>query len=297
MSTYSLGTKVTIRVGCQASLVGAQAAVKCAFQEIKRLESLFTRFQAVSEVGLLNATGSVESPQQELVDILTRAFYYSEKTEGAFDVTVKPALDLFENRRSSTFPPTVAEFDAARRLIDFEKLSVSSGSVSFGESGMGITLDCLGKGYILDHAAGILRDHRIDSALIDGGGTLVAIGSRSDGSPWKIGIMNPANLNESIGSINLQNEAVATSGDYENSFTADKRYYHIVDPSTACSPLYSHSATVVAPTASEADPLGLSLMVKSPSEASSFADRLAGCECLIITRSGKLVTSSGFSMT
>lgn len=297
MSTYALGTMITIGIECITNQISAQVAVNRAFQEIERLESLFTRFHAMSQVGQLNTIGHIESPQRELVDILSQSSHYSEKTEGAFDVTVKPALDLFENRRAGSFPPTDASFDAAKNLIDYEKVSVSDGAVSFAEPGMGITLDCLGKGYVLDRAAAILRAHGIDSALIDGGGTLVAVGSRSDGSAWRIGIMNPTNPNESIGTIHLENGAVATSGDYENYFTPDLRYYHIIDPRTASSPLYSHSATVVAPSASEADPLALALMVKSPSEALSFIDQFAGCECLIITRNSGLVRSTGFGMT
>jgi len=295
-STYALGTTITIRIEDETNSINAQAAVNSAFQEIKRLENMFTRFQSASEVGRLNTLGHIGSPPRELLDILVRASDYSEKTEASFDITVKPALDLFEDRRSATFPPADAEFEAAKRLIDFEKLSVSARSVSFGQSGMGITLDCLGKGYILDRVAEILRAHRIGSALIDGGGTLVAVGSRSDSSPWEIGIMNPTNLNESIGTIQLEDAAVATSGDYENPYTNDKRYYHIIDPNTASSPLYSHSATVVAPTASEADPLGLALMVKAPPEALNFIDRFAECECLIITRNGGLVKSTRFGM-
>jgi thiamine biosynthesis lipoprotein len=295
-SMYALGTMVTIRIEHVANTNNAQAAVNSAFQEIRNLETTFTRFQSSSEVGQLNLVGHIDSPQPRLLDILDRATEYSEKTEASFDITVKPALDLFENRRSDNFPPSEGEFDEARRLIDFEKLSVSSGSVSFDRSGMGITLDCLGKGYVLDHAAQILKTHGIDSALIDGGGTLIAIGARGDGSPWEIGIMNPLNLDETIGTIELKNLAVATSGDYENAFTADKQYYHIIDPRTATSPLYSHSATVVAPTASEADPLGLALMVKSPSESLALIDQFAGCECLVIPRNGSRVKSAGFGM-
>lgn len=297
MSAYALGTKITIRVEDATSPIGTQAALKSSFQEIRKLENIFTRFQSANEIGRLNTTGHIDSPQPELVKILTQALRYSEKTAGSFDITVKPALDMFENRASATFPPTDAEFDAARNLIDFEKVSVSNSAVSFAQPRMGVTLDCLGKGYILDRAAGILRAHGIDSALIDGSGTLVVIGSRSDGSPWRIGIMNPTDPNKSLGTIEMKNGAVATSGDYENYFTPDMRYYHIIDPHTACSPVYSHSATVIAPTASEADPLALALMVNPQSEALHFIDQFAGCECLIVTRNSGLVKSSGFGMT
>jgi thiamine biosynthesis lipoprotein len=296
-SMYALGTAVTIRVENVRSPIVAQAAVDSAFDEIKRLEGLFTRFLQGSEVGRLNTAGQIELAQPELVQILTWASQYSARTDGSFDITVKPALDLFEGRAARAFPPTEEEFNAAKSLIDFEKVSVSASTVSLARPGMGITLDCLGKGYILDKAAGILRSHRIESALIDGGGTLVAIGSRSDGSPWRIGIRDPIHLDRLIGAIQLEDRAVATSGDYENSFTSDRRYYHVIDPATAYSPLYSHSATVTAPTASEADPLALASMVKAPSQALSLIDQSPGCECIVIKRDGGYLQSSGIGMT
>lgn len=296
-SMYALGTAVTIRVENTKSPIVAQVAVSSAFDEIKRLEAVFTRFLQGSEVGQLNTSGQIEFPQPELVEILTWASHYSARTEGAFDITVKPALDLFETRGSRVFPPTEEEFNAAKNLIDFEKVSVSNSTVSLAQPGMGITLDCLGKGYILDKAAEMLRSHRIESALIDAGGTLVAIGSRSNGAPWRIGIKDPVHLDGLIGTIQLENQAVATSGDYENSFTPDRRYYHVIDPTTAYSPLYSHSATVTAPTASEADPLALALMVKAPSQALNVVDQFAECECVVVTRDGRYLESSGIGMT
>jgi thiamine biosynthesis lipoprotein len=296
-SMYALGTAVTIRLENVTSPILAQAAVDSAFNEIKRLERIFTRYLKGSEVGQLNTAGEIEFPQPDLVEILTWASNYSARTEGSFDITVKPVLDLFEATAPQAFPPAEEEFEEARSLIDFEEVSISTSMISLARLGMGITLDCLGKGYILDKAAEMLRSHGIESALIDGGGTLVAIGSRSDGSPWRIGIRDPIHIERLIGAIPLDNQAVATSGDYENSFTSDRRYYHIIDPATGYSPLFSHSATVTAPTASEADPLALASMVKAPSQALSLIDQFPGCECIVIKRDGGYMQSSGIGMT
>lgn len=272
----------------------AFAAIDDAFGEIRRLEAEFTRFNPSSQICRLNQVSEVERPAPELVEVLQMARRFSAGTEGAFDITVKPALDVLRRCVGGMYVPSDAEFEAARRLIDFEQVSVSKDLVSLGKPGMAVTLDCIGKGYLLDRAAARLRAHGIRSALIQGGGTLIAVGARPDGSPWRIGVRDPVNPNALIGRFNLSDGAVATSGDYESFFSPDGRFYHIVDPSTARSPLYSHSATVIAPTAAEADPLGVSLMVKEPREGLKLLEGFKGCECLIATRNGRLIQSDGF---
>jgi len=295
-SINALGTTVTITVEDDFSSARAEAGINDAFSEIRKLEAQLTRFQSSSQVHRLNQVGQVEVPTPELVEALRKARYFSNRTEAAFDITVKPALDLLQTYLVGASLPSDAEFEAARSLIDFELLSVSKSGVSLGKPGMGVTLDCIGKGYILDKAAERLREHGIRSALIQGGGTLVAIGARLDGSPWRIGVRDPENPSGVVGRITLVDRAVATSGDYENFFSPDGRYYHIIDPTTARSPVYSHSATVTAPTAAEADPLGVALMVKKPREGLKLLEGFKGYECLIVTRDGTLVRSSGFGV-
>jgi FAD:protein FMN transferase len=295
-SINALGTTVSITVEDDFSPARAEASIADAFTEIRELEAKLTRFQPSSQIYHLNQSGRVEAPTPELVEAFRRAQYFSDRTDGVFDVTVKPALDLLERCLVNASLPSDAEFEVARSLIDFEMLSVSKDALSLGKAGMGATLDCIGKGYVLDKAAERLKEHGIRSALIQGGGTLVAIGARLDGSPWKIGIRDPENPDGIVARITLVDHAVATSGDYEDFFSPDKRYYHIIDPATARSPLYSHSATVTAPTAAEADPMGVALMVKEPGEGLRLLEDFEGYECLIITRDGKLVRSSGFGV-
>lgn len=295
-STKALGTTVTITVEEDFSPTKAQAAISDAFNEINGLELKLTRFQQASQVHRLNQTGEVEAPACELVEVLGKARYFSERTEGAFDVTVQPALDLLRKYLINGSLPSDGDFETARSLIDFERLWVSRDLVSLGRPGMSITLDCIGKGYVLDKAAARLRSYGIRSALIQGGGTVVAIGRRYDGSPWRIGIRDPVNSDSLIGTFGLVDGAVATSGDYEDFFSPDKRFYHIVDPSTALSPLYSHSVTVKGPSAFEADPLGVTLMIKDPRVGLKLLEDFKGYECLIATRESGLVLSSGFTM-
>ncbi len=295
-SAYAMGTTVTISVEDTYNSYDLDSAVENAFAGVSRMEGLLTHFDPTSQLSALNQGGGLEGPSPELVSVFEDSLRFSEDTEGAFDVTVKPALDLFTKFLSGGPGPTDAEFAAAQRLIDFEKVRVTPGYLSFADPGMGATLDGIAPGYILDRTAAGLRASGVKSALVQSGGTIVAIGSRHDGSPWRIGIEDPVNGNATVGTLLLNDQAVATTGDYENYFTPDKQYYHVVDPSTARSPLYAHSATVVAPSALAADSLGVTLMVKSPADGLRTIDRMKDTECFIYTRDGSKVRSAGLEM-
>jgi thiamine biosynthesis lipoprotein len=288
-STSAMGTTVSITIEGVEDSALADFAASRALAEIKRL---LTHFPGGTQVYPLDQDGFLESPSTTTVDILQRATRASTSSGGTFDVTVEPVLQLLQGFLAGQPFPSDAQFDAARRLIDYEKVSVDDHYVSFPTPGMGITLDGIATGYILDQAVTTLKGCGVRSALLNIGGTLAALGSRADGSPWEIGITNPVHPATTVGTLHLRDQAVATSGDYENYFTADKSYYHVIDPFTARSPLYSHSATVVAAKAIEADQMGVVLMIESPRNGRKVADD-QGCDYLICTRSEGTQSSAG----
>ena len=296
-----MGTYVAIRIEDENMIDSgaAELAASAAFKEVERLAMLFTRFQGGTQIFSLNENGHLESPSTDVANVLNAAALNSARTEGSYDITVKPVLDLLEDYlyQGDAFPSD-AQFDSARSLIDYEKVSVTRSYVSLEKPSMGVTLDCIGKGYIIDRAVTLLKSRGVRSGFVNGGGTLALIGSRYGGEPWSIGIVDPLNPVSTIGTLKLKDQAVSTSGDYENYFTPDKKYYHIINPSTALSPSYSHSATVVAPTVTEADPLGLSLMVEESGQGLKTFETMPDSqrsECLIYTRSKQIVMSSGMS--
>jgi len=122
--------------------------------------------------------------------------------------------------------------------------------------------------------------------------SLEVIGSRLDGSPWEVGIVDPLNPMKIIGSMYLKDQAVATTGDYEDYFTSNKEYYQIISPFTARSPLFSHQASVVASTALMADPLAVALMVDDPDTGMNLLDPFP-VEGLLYTDSDGVKMSSG----
>ena len=293
-SLNAMGTTITFRIEDEIDATGASLAVNKAAEEIKRLETLLTRFPGGSEVYSLNSRGYVESPSAEVLGVLRASIQNSELSEGRFDMTVKPVLDLLDGYLAGQPFPSDAKFDSARMLIGYERVDVENNFVGLMKAGAGVTLDGVATGYIVDRAIESLRTSGIRSALVNVGGTVGTVGSRGDGSLWEVGISDPLNPIKPLLTLHVRDSAVATSGDYEDFYTADKSYYHIVDPGTARSPLFSHSATVVAPTALQADPLGVTLMVGEPSAGINLVDSTRA-DCLIYTDGGSILSTSGIS--
>jgi thiamine biosynthesis lipoprotein len=292
MSFNAIGTVVTIQIDDVITQDYANQLVGTVTNNINALGNVLTRFPGGTNLYNLNQIGTLEDPTSDILAVLEQATSYSESTGGSFDVTVKPVLDLLQGYLSGQPFPSDSQFNSALDLIDYESVGVSPNLVSLDKPGMGVTLDGIATGYILDKSIKILRSNGIKSAFVNFGGTLATIGSRSDGTPWQIGIVDPITPTNTIGTLYLKDQAVATSGDYEDYFTSNKDYYHIIDPFTARSPLFSHSATVVASTAMVADPLGVALMVENPSDAMNLIDSFPA-ECLLYTDSDGVMTSSG----
>ena len=288
----AMGTTISFRIEDEIDSAAASLAVSKAAQEVRRLETLLTRFPGGSDVYTLNQTGVLQSPSSDVLAVMRESIKGSELSEGSFDVTVKPVLDMLTAYLSGQPFPSDAQFEAARSLINYEELNVEGNFASLSKQGAGVTLDGIATGYILDSAAASLRSSGIRSALINAGGTVATIGARGDGSLWEVSVSDPMNPAGTVATLHVKDMAIATSGDYEDYFTSNRAYYHVIDPRTARSPLYSHSATVVAPTAFQADPLGVTLMVDEPESGIRLADS-TGVQCLLYTDGGQILTTSG----
>jgi thiamine biosynthesis lipoprotein len=179
-------------------------------------------------------------------------------------------------------------------------------NLSLSRSGMGLTLDGIAKGYIVDAMADALRAHGATRFLINAGGDIRAAGDRGDELPWTIAIRDPEDSAPSWDSeswrrsvvpdlIRITSGAVATSGSYEVYFDREQLAHHIVQGRTGRSPDHAMSVTVTAATTMEADALATAVFVLGPVEGAGLINGLAGCECLIIDRQGKQVRSDGWS--
>jgi thiamine biosynthesis lipoprotein len=275
----------------------AQEAMELAFVEIDRLSHLLSRFDGATPISALNREGTLRDIPPEVLGLIRKSMGYYQLTGGAFDVTVKPVVDLFAARFSDpkTGFPSQSEMRHVLNCVGSDKILMEQKTIRFLKPDMGITLDGIAKGYIVDRASEILRKRQIANHLINAGGDIRALGRREDGEPWVIAVEDPKKRSQYPDKIRLSDGAIATSGNYEVYFDREKMYHHIIDPKTGRSPRYSASVSVTAPTAMDADALATGVFVMKPEQGVRFIDTLPGCECFLYSAEGRSLKSDGWS--
>lgn len=272
-----------------------QTALDATMRRMEHLAGILSRHDPASNLSHLNREGELKNPDPDLVNVLHLALHMSEQTQGAFDVTILPLLGLYGAYKKTGKLPDPATLARSLELVDYTRVSLSNDLVRFNKKGMGITLDGIGKGYIVDEGVKTLQDLGFDNVYLEAGGDLMVSGSKGQGRPWLIGIENPRPQQkmETI-TLELHNRAVATSGDYRQSFSEDKKYHHIINPRTGLSPAQLASCTITAPTVAKADGLATAAMVLGPEKSLELLESLPECGGFLIGKDLATHTTTGF---
>lgn len=270
----------------------AEAAVAAVFGELERQVGIFSHREEGSPLANLNRTGRLVEPPRELLEVLIQAQGMSEMTGGAFDVTVKPLVDLYQQSRPGL--PGDDEIRSALNLADYRKLTVSTGEIVLGQPGMAVTLDGIAKGYIVDAGSAVLKRMGFENVFVEAGGDLMAGGKKEGDTPWKIGIQSPqGSLSDLLARITVSDQAAATSGDYFQFFSEDRMNHHIIDPRSGFSSPELASATVLSERAVKSDALATAVMVLGTAGL-DLIESSSGSEALLVTKEGAMLKSSGF---
>jgi len=273
----------------------AQAAIEATFSTMAVLESVMSRFRTDSQLSHLNRSGDLRDSHPALVDVLQRALHFGALTGGAFDVTVEPVLALYRHHALTGGLPATDEVARLRALVNFRDIDVSADRIHLRQPGMAITLDGIAKGYIIDQGAHELRRRGFEQVLVELGGDMQAQGMAGD-RPWQVGLQAPRDsmIDRALGVAQLRDCALATSGDYMQAFTPDFRLHHILMPGTGASPLELSSASVIAPTACDADALATAAIVLGADKTLTLLARLPDVEGLLVGKDGSQTQSAAF---
>ncbi len=292
-----MGTLVTLTVIHPEAGAGNEM-IDAAFAEIERLEGVLSRHRPTSALGILNARGVLADAPTELVTVLTEALRLAEATGGAFDPTVLPVLDLYRASYASAGKrPPDPVVDAALRLVGHEQVRLEGRRISLETQGMGVTLDGIAKGFIVDQCVTLLKELGAGRVLVDAGGDIGSAVSPTADEPWTVAVQDPHRGDRHVGILRLDGDAVATSADYQHSFTLDRTVHHILDPRTGRSPGETSSVSVSAPTAIEADGLSTAIMVLGPVAGIAHLEKRPGAEGLVVTKDGSRFSTAGFKGT
>ncbi len=241
----------------------ALGAVRC---EAQRLERLLSRFLPESDVSRINRSAGVKSEQvsAETYSVLSCATECSAASAGLFDVTIGPLTDVWDYRHAAAAPKE-EKIAAVLPLVNYRDLELCSAKKTAGlqKAGQALDLGGVGKGFASDRFMEILKVHGVVSAWSNIGGNVSTLGSKPDGSPWRVGIRHPRQEGL-VGAVAVTGQAVVTSGDYERYFidSEGRRFHHILNSMTGY-PANSGllSVTVVADSAMIADAISTAVFV------------------------------------
>ena len=288
-----MGTLITISI-LHPDARTARQMVVAAFDEIERLESILSRHRPDTAISRLNEDGFVHDAPAEAIQVIQRALEYSVLTSGSFDITMKPVLDLFAlSFARNGAPPADSEVREALSLVDYQNVVVDDASVGFKKPGMSITLDGIAKGFIADRTLDVLRGLGAEQVLVDAGGDFGLAGSGVDGQGWRVAVQDPRQTGGHLGILRLRDRSVATSGDYLQYFSEDRRFHHIIDPRTGNSPNHTSAVTVIAPTALAADALSTAALVQGPVAGLQLLEKLEDVEGVIVSKDQEVFRTRG----
>lgn len=294
---FAMDTVMTLTIPEGGTQVTSQEALGAAEEWIHALESQLSVTREGSDVYTINASsGQAVEVGEDTTQLLTQALDLCRATGGALDVTAYPAVAAWGFTTGSYRVPGQEELDKLAAGIDYSLVSLTDTWVQVPE-GVRLDLGAVTKGYAGDALALGLKEMGVTSALLDlGQSSIQAVGSKPGGSPWRIGIQDPAGEGY-LAVLELSDMAMGTSGGYQRYFEADGvRYWHILDPDTAA-PARSGlaSVTVVSPSGLTCDGLSTALFVMGLEKGAEFwrTHPELNFEALFITDDGSIFITDG----
>ncbi|MGB7305539.1 MAG: FAD:protein FMN transferase [Burkholderiaceae bacterium] len=269
-------------------------ALDDAVRRIGQIHSTMNLFDPDSAVSRLNREGLLPDPPPDLVHLLRLAMHLSARSGGAFDVTIQPVWQCWEQARRAAGLPDPANIRRAVGLVGWRGVYVSPKLITFRQAGMGITFNGIAQGYAAECARDILDLAGVRMALLDTGewGTV----GKPDSAPgWNLGIEHPRDADAFLARLATDGRFIATSSDVHYRFTSDGREHHILDPKTGRSPSGTAAVVTVHSSGAVADALTKVLFMLPTEQALTMARRW-NADALIVEKSGHWHATAGLHL-
>lgn len=278
----------------------AENATAQALKRISNIESKMSVNIKTSEVSKLNAKAGIsgEKLSTDTYSVIEKSVQYSKLTGGALDITVGPIVNLWGIGTDKERVPTKKEINEKLKLVDYSDiiLDKKNSTVKLKRKNQAIDLGAIAKGYTADEVKKVLLNNKVNSAIINLGGNIYAVGKRPDGKDWNIGIQNPLSTRgEYLGTISVTDKSIVTSGNYERFFIKDGiRYHHIFDPSTGYPAKQQLiSATIISDKSIDGDALSTSTYILGLDKGLKLVESIKGVEAIFVTSDKKVYVTPG----
>lgn len=298
-SEFLMGTVVTLRVFDGDTDKGDRAANK-AIARIREIESLMSLNIENSEINQINKRAGVGAVKvsDDTLKVVQRGVYYSELSEGLFDITVGPLVQLWAIGTEEARIPDEDEIQKALGLIDYKQVNINkeTNEILLDKDGMVLDLGGIAKGYAADEAKKVLVSEGVEHAIINLGGNILTLGGKYDGGPWNIGIKDPYQPTGSLlGVARVEDQTVVTSGDYERYFEkGGERFHHILNPFSGF-PGESRlkGATVITSSSFDADAISTIVFLLGAERGIEFVEDLKDTQAILVTEDKQVLITSG----
>ena len=288
----------------------ANEAIEAAFARLDEIEQMSSATIESSDISKINQASGKEyvKVHPEIIKMLSTAIKYSKLSNGVFDITVGPLVNLWGIGTDNQRVPTDEEIKSKLPLVGYNNISINEddSSVKLLKEGMSIDLGGIAKGFAADEVIKVFKEYDIKGGIISlGGSSIYTVGNKPDGTSWAVGIKHPRKDNDQdyIGVINLSEEALSTSGDYERYFMQDgKRYHHILNSSTgypADSGIISTTIVVdgnIPDCNMLADILTKTVFISGVDNGLKFIDNIQGVSCIAVTSDYKIYKSQNWNI-
>lgn len=296
MKGFYFDTVVEISICCCQSK--GDDILNKSFDLCKYYEELLSKTKKGSDIYNVNNSGvDGVDVHDETLNIIKKSLYYSEISNGNFDISIQPLLRLWNFKNEEKIIPSQKDIETNLELVNYKNIDVNKNNVRFKISGMSIDLGGIAKGYIANKIKEYLISEGVRSGIINLGGNVLCIGKKDNGEKFKIGIQRPfSERGEVLGILEVCDKSIVSSGIYERFFEKeDKIYHHIINPKNG-RPFESDlvQVTIVSDDSMDGDALStiaLSLGEKEGIKLINSIDRVKG---LFINKNGTIRVTENF---
>lgn len=280
--------------------IKAEEAVKASFEKMEAVENKMSKTIKTSDIYRINQNAADKwvKIDKSTFKVIQKAVEYAQKTEANFDPTIAPLVEVWGIGTEEAKIPEAEQIEKAKALVDYNNLLLDSDNyrVKFSQRGMALDLGGIAKGYAADEVYKVLKSYGLKSALVNLGGNVLTLGTKKDGSLWKIGIQDPRRQRGSVmAALELSDQTLVTSGNYERYFEKDGViYHHLINPETG-KPTRNNllSVSIITENSFEADALSTSAYIMGLDRGRKLIESLPGVEAIFVTEANQLYLSSG----
>ena len=263
------------------------------FEFCKEFENLVSRTIQDSEISKINhANGQPIEVSGTTIELLKKGIEFGELTDGAFDITIAPLMELWDIKNNPGNVPSEADITEVLSHVNYKNIVIEGNTVTLTDPKASIDLGGIAKGYMADQLKEFLLSEGVTSAIINLGGNVLTIGEKPDGNSFHIGIQKPFDKqNATITSVSVKDSSVVTSGSYERYFKVNDTIYHHILNTENGYPCDNglHSVTILSEKSIDGDALGTACFALGLEEGQKLIESLEDIDAIFVTAEYEIV--------